>query len=179
MGKWVALLRGVNVGGKNLIAMDRLREACTAAGLKDVQSYIQSGNLVFSSDGTADAIAKQLHTILTDEFGVTTPILVLHATAIRQVLSSCPFAGSQGNLVHGYFCFSQPVLDDAVCESLRAASETLQVVDSVIWLHAPDGLRGSKLAARFETVSPGTIMTGRNLNTIRKLGEMLDGSGPA
>ncbi|MEJ6398756.1 DUF1697 domain-containing protein [Yoonia sp. 208BN28-4] len=175
MAKWVALLRGVNVGGKNNVPMERLRAACTGAGLTGLQTYIQSGNLVFDSDKTADALAQVLHGVLTSEFDLTIPILVLPDHVFQKMLAACPFPESRGNLAHGYFCFSEPGFDEQAYESLKTLSEEVQIKGTVVWLHAPDGIAGSKLAARFESVITDTILTGRNLNTIRKIAEMLDG----
>ncbi len=174
MEKWVALLRGVNVGGKNKVPMEQLRAACSGAGLHDVQSYIASGNLICRAGGDADDVAEILHHVLTGQFGVTTPVQVLPAVAMRQILANCPFPESEGNAAHGYFCFTAPELDQSRYESLRTSSEEVQIVDNVIWLRAPDGVGRSKLVASFDKIAPGTIMTGRNLNTIRRLVEMLD-----
>lgn len=175
MEKWVALLRAVNVGGHNKVPMEALRAALIGAGWGRVQSYIQSGNLVFEAAGTAQDLAKTLHQILTTQFDVSVPALVLPKAAFDRIMADCPYPDVQGNLAHGYFCFKPPAMDAALYDDLRAGAEEVTIKGAVIWLYAPDGVGTSKLAKDFDKVFPGTLMTGRNLNTIRKLTQMLDG----
>ncbi len=171
--RWVALLRGVNVGGGNKVPMAALRELATGLGWRDVRSYIASGNLVFSApDGR---LAEDLGDAMRQQMGVDVPNLVLSGEALRLALASCPYPPDAGKAVHGFFCAAPPVIDATRRDALAVASERLEVRDHVVWMYAPDGFGRSKLAAKIDKVITGTEFTARNLNTIRKLVEMLDG----
>jgi uncharacterized protein (DUF1697 family) len=174
MGKWVALLRGVNVGGGNKVPMAALRAACSDAGLADVQSYIASGNLVFSGQGDAAGIAGRIAGVLDHVCDVQVPVLVLEGVDMQDVLAGCPWPDQIGNLVHAVFCFTSPQLDRDVYETLKIPSEEIVVKGKTVWLHAPEGVGRSKLFAKIDKVLPNTQITARNLNTVRKLSEMLD-----
>lgn len=171
---WVALLRGVNVGGGNKVPMAELRRLAEGIGFRDVRSYIASGNLVFRSEGAGPALAARLRQAMVAEMGVDVPILVLSAAAIRDALAACPFRPEQGAHVHVVFLWSPPVVDFALRDALIAPGESLVVEDGRAWLHAPGGIGRSKLAERLHRVLTGTQMTARNLTTLTTLARMLD-----
>ena len=165
----VALLRGVNVGGGNRIAMADLRALAGDLGWRDVRTVIASGNLLFRADGAPAALARRLEAGLQDSTGKAIPVLVLPAADVVSAVGACPFAAEPGNSVHGHFLWSEPVVDRQVLEVLRAGDEALVVDGRIAWLHAPSRLARSDLAQRMDRVLTGTEMTARNLNTIRKL----------
>ena len=177
MAQWVALLRGINVGGHNKVPMADLRRLCAGLGWTGVQTYIASGNLVFAAEGEAGGLALALHAAMIAGMGVAVEALILPGAAVRSALADCPFDPAQGKRVHAFFLWAVPVLDLAVYEALRLPNEQVAVLGQVAWLHAPDGIGASKLAEKFGHVVTGTQMTARNLNTLRKLVEMLDVAG--
>lgn len=167
MQTWVALLRGVNVGGSNKVPMSDLRAVATGLGWTDVQSYIASGNLVFRAG--EDDHATRLTSALFRKFGVDLPVLVVSATAFADQVATCPVLDGPGNLVHGVLCWDQPIIDAAAYQRLKAPDETLSSSGRIVWLHAPSGFSRSALANRLETVVTGTTFTVRNRNTLEKL----------
>ena len=169
MQNWVALLRGINVGGNNKLPMADLRAICESLGWQDVQSYIASGNVVFRSDHGAEALAAELHKAL--PFDV--PVLVLSGDDLKHRLSHCPFARNGGKLVHGFFCMDRPTLDEDVIAHYATTEKVVQL-DHTVWLNTPDGFSNSKLAEVFHRAVTGTTFTARNINTVAKLVEMLD-----
>ena len=174
MANFVAFLRGINVGGHRKIPMADLRRLCTGL-LPDpnVRSYIASGNLLFTADGTAEEIAQRIAAGITAEFGLDVPVLVLSEAEMRAVLAGCPFPPDAGKAVHAFLCYDTPQLDHDAVETLRVSSEEVTVVDRTVWLYAPDGIGRSKLAAKLERFI-GAEATARNLNTLQKMVEMLD-----
>lgn len=174
MDDWVALLRGVNVGGGNKVPMAQLRDLATGLGWQGVRTYIASGNLVFRADGTADDLAAMLRTGMAAQMGVSVPILLLPGADIQAALAACPFQPDKGSHVHVFFLFGPPTLDTALRDALIAPTETLIVEDSRVWLHAPEGIGRSKLAEKLHKVITGTNMTARNLSTLRALVGMLE-----
>lgn len=170
--RWIALLRGVNVGGANRVPMAELRGLCQKAGWRDVQSYIASGNLVFDAEGPAERLAAELSDLIARNMGPVVEVVVLSATELRAALADCPFAAEAGKQLHGFFAAGPLTLDHDACEALRVPSEALAERGGVIWLYAPEGIGISKLAARLPRLISGPPATARNLNTLRKLAEM-------
>ena len=170
MAKFVAFLRGINVGGHRKVPMAELRAICPGSG---VQSYIASGNLTFDAeDGDHAAVLTQR---IKATFGFDVPVLVLGESQMRATLAGCPFPMDAGKLVHAYLCYDDPKLDEAGVAALRTATEQVAVIRRTVWLYAPDGIGQSKLAAKLERLI-GAEATARNLNTMIKMVDMLDGS---
>jgi uncharacterized protein (DUF1697 family) len=172
MDQWVALLRGVNVGGGNKVPMAALRDICVGLGWREVRTYIASGNVVFRADPGAHS--AQLRAAMRGAFGVDVPVMVVTASDMRAALAACPFDPVEGKQVHAFFLWDEPVVDDAFYQALRLPDEMLTVTGRLVWLWAPGGVGRSKLAEKLGKVITGTDMTGRNLNTLRGLVEMLD-----
>jgi uncharacterized protein (DUF1697 family) len=174
MERWVALLRGVNVGGANRLSMVELRAALTSAGWRGVGTYIASGNVVFTAPGPAEALEARLSDVLSRAFGLSIPAAVLPASAIRDALAGVPVTSADPRHVHVAFLLGPAAPALALIRELKAPSETLTLGEGVAYLHAPDGIGRSKLAARLETAL-GTPLTARNLRTVEALAAMLDG----
>ena len=174
MPKFVAFLRGINVGGHRKVPMADLRRICTTVtGDHDVRTYIASGNVVFAAEGEADQLARGIADGIEADLGFEVPVLVLDAVTLCDGLDRCPFPRDAGKLVHGYFCFADPVIDLAGVNALKTPTEAVAVIGRTVWLHAPDGIGRSKLAAKMERLI-GVEATARNLNTVIKMVEMLD-----
>ena len=169
MCKWVALLRGVNVGGANKVPMADLRALAEGLGWQDVRSYIASGNLVF--EAAAGDLAGELRTAMIAQMGVDVAVRVVPADDILNAEVACPW-DVQGNLVHVFFCWDVPVVDTALRDSIIAPDEELVVQGHRVWFYAPSGVARSKLMTKMDRVL-GVQTTARNLNTLRKLAEMV------
>lgn len=169
---WIALLRGVNVGGGNKVPMADLRKLCEGLGWRNVRSYIASGNLVFNASGTADDLSNGLRTAMARHIEVNVPVLVLPVASVAKALEDCPFNPEKGNMCHVFFLWGIPILDWDAYAELRGPGEELRVEGQCAWLHTPEGFGRSKLAEKLHKVIAGTEITGRNLNTVRKLVEM-------
>ncbi len=174
MPKFVAFLRGINVGGHRKVPMSDLRRLCVGiTSDPGVRSYIASGNLVFAADGRADQLAAAIADGIKSTFGFDVPVLVLEEATMRAALNSCPFPCDTGKLVHGYFCFATPTLDMAGVDEFKTPTEAVAVAGQTVWLYAPDGIGRSKLAAKMERLI-GVAATARNLNTVIQMVAMLD-----
>jgi uncharacterized protein (DUF1697 family) len=104
MPEWVCLLRAINLGARNKVAMPQLRKALAAEGFENVRTYVQSGNVVLrSAHGAAGDVAAAVRTLIKVEFGVDTPVVVRTPQQIRDILAWCPFpeeAASTPTAVH-------------------------------------------------------------------------------
>ena len=169
MNRYILLFRGINVGGNNLLPMKELKLLLERENYQDVKTYIQSGNVVLNSKS---APATDIATKVEQQFGFRPEVLVLSAADFELAASSNPFASFAGKTVHFYFCAQAPILNEQKLAACAAPDEEYQLHGNVFYLHAPSGIGRSKLVANIEACL-GVPATGRNLNTVSKLQEMV------
>lgn len=169
MDTYIILFRGINVAGKNLLPMKGLVTALEEQGYQDVQTYIQSGNVVLKSKKVT---ASDISGIVEKNFGFLPEVMVLNKKQFLSAFKNNPFHPQEGKLAHFYFCGHKPSLNKDKLEKYADASEDYKLVDKVFYLYAPNGIGRSKLVANIESCL-GVPATGRNLNTINKLESML------
>lgn len=167
----IALLRGINVGGHNKLPMAQLREIAADVGFIDVRTYIQSGNLVASTDLEPEVVGDVLGRAIGEATGLRIPIIIRTAQQWADVIAANPFAHAPdpGTKVHMIFL---PVPASAAIRAFDAsgfAPESLVVAGSEIYLHLPDGMGGSRLAVAVNRVSDGAGGTARNWNTVLRI----------
>ena len=171
----VILLRGINVGGHNKLPMAQLREIATEAGFADVRTYIQSGNLVVSSDLDPEAAADVLTGAIRAATGLAVPAIVRTAHQWTDLIAANPYpdAVEPGTHVHVI------VLPASASEAINAfdasgfAPEEMAVIGSELYLHLPDGMGRSKLALAVNRLSEVAAGTARNWNTVQKLAALV------
>ncbi len=168
--KSVILLRGINVGGHGKLPMKELCAMLQALGAKNPKTYIQSGNVEI--EGALNAI--DIEDAIEAAKAFRPRVLVIPAAAFRNIVAQPPFAEPEGKLLHIWFAAAPFTFDQKKADNLRANSEALHIGARAIYLHAPNGIGRSKLAAKIEALA-GVPCTARNMNTVRKLLEMLDG----
>ncbi len=175
MNTWIALLRGINVGGKNKVKMAALRDALESIGLKNVRTYIQSGNIVFESRTTSSSrLSAKIVACIDEEFGFRPCVFVLGSEALRLTIERNPFPDAVSDSKTLHLGFLASPAKDADLESIanaKAASESYLLDDGVFYLLAPGGIARSKLAAGLERWL-GVAMTSRNYRTVMKLAAM-------
>lgn len=176
MSRWIALFRAVNVGGKNKMPMARLKVVLQSSGCSDVQSYIQSGNVVFSSSVKSKTrLNLQILEAVESEFGFRPLVLLLNEAEFREAIANNPFDvnGKEPQTLHFFFLEEQPSQPDLDgLAKLASKTETFELVGKVFYLFAPDGIGKSNLAAAAER-RLGVSATARNYNTIKALAVML------
>ena len=173
----IALFRGINVGGKNVLPMADLVEIVTALGLERVRTYIQSGNVVFESEKAprADLAARIADAIEADR-GFRPQVLVFGADRLADVIAANPFpeAEAEPQSLHAFFLASAPDSPDiAALEKARADTERFRLDGATFFLHAPDGIGRSRLAAKVEGAL-GVTATARNWRTVLALWELTE-----
>lgn len=176
MQTWIALLRGINVGGKNRLSMADLKQDLAALGCIDVRTYIQSGNAVFESDAKDGAsLAESIAGQLEDRHGFRPMVLLLSSKQLKAAIEQNPFADATADPKTLHFNFLADAAASADMEALRglqSPTEQFELRGQVFYLHAPDGIGRSKLAAKVERCL-GVPATGRNFRTVAKLAEMV------
>ncbi len=170
MTRWVALFRGINVGGKNKLPMADLRALATDLGYGDVATYIHSGNLVFSSpQGDSAQLEAALAAAVEARFGFRPIILLRTMAQLADALSANPFASrvTEGKQLHLFFCEgSNSRYDEAAMRQLATPTEDFAMIGDILYLFAPDGIGRSKLAEKLPLPKRNT---GRNLNSIEAI----------
>jgi uncharacterized protein (DUF1697 family) len=174
---FVALLRGINVGGRNKVPMAALRAICTGIHCDAVQTYIQSGNVVLSAALPAATLERRLEQAIEKEFGFPTPVIVRSASSWRRYVKSNPFpleADKEGNWI--LLSLSKlPPKDGAVSELQQHATQGERVLrkGDAIWIHYASGIARSKLTPDVLDRVVGSPVTARNWRTVLKLDEMI------
>lgn len=178
MGRMVALLRAVNVGGRKL-PMAELRALCAELGWSHVATYIQSGNLVFTATGKAEAIEAVLEQAIEKQFGLDVPAIVRSRAEWSKYLNLNPFpeaAKDEAAKLHLLLSKKPPAKDAAETIQTRArAGEQVKQAGEALWIHYPNGAGTSKLTPSLIDRAIGSPGTARNWNTVLKLEEMLAG----
>jgi len=175
--RYIALLRGINVGGHNRIPMPELRTAAAQLGWTMVQTYIQSGNLVFSAVGAAPTLENQLEQAIEERFGLKIPVIIRSSEAWSAYVTTNPFLdAAQAEPKFVALALSKAALKPGAGSALEtratAAERVLQSRDA-FWIHFPQGFGKSKLPAQFDRCA-GSPVTARNWLTVLKLREMLE-----
>lgn len=182
MPRYLALLRGINVGGHKKIAMADLREVAAALGHTDVATYIQSGNVVFSSTATdVTSLADALEQEVAARLGVRAAVVVVSEAELAQVIADNPFPDETNHkCLHAVFRRDEVSKTDidVVALAVRRARDSGSRDDALaigrtLYLRTPDGLGRSELAARLSRSKVQSAGTARNWATVTKLMEML------
>jgi uncharacterized protein (DUF1697 family) len=172
MHTYIALFRGINVGGKNSLPMKDLASIFECLGASNVKTYIQSGNVVFQiALKDISSFSKRLGIEIRERRGFEPHILVIEPSEVETAMTNNPFpeAESEPSSLHlGFLAFAPENPDLKKLESLRKDSERFCLIDRIFYLHAPEGVGRSKLAASSEKLL-GVPMTDRNWNTVCKL----------
>lgn len=169
---FICLLRAVNVGGRKLIMAD-LRAAAVKAGIADFRTYIQSGNLIFSADGTEAEAEAAIEALVEEASGLKAIAIVRSAARFAQIAAANPFPEAASNMLHLCLTKFPPNADAAERMAPRAlGGERVAVTDSAIWIDFAGGVGTSKLTPATLDKAAGSTLTARNWNTVRKLVEM-------
>jgi len=183
MASHVALLRGINVGGRNKVPMAELREVVASLGHTGVSTYIQSGNVLFCTPETDTArLASALGEAVSEAFGIAVSVVVLSRAQLARILDSNPYPDEpKPQYVHVVFLGAEPPPD--LLDRIKAAEndaaakgsrDTVTAVGEALFVHTPDGYGTSELAeALFRIIGPpgkaGITATARNWATSTKL----------
>ena len=161
MSTWIALFRGINVGGRYLLPMKELVRDLQSLGLEDVRTYIQSGNAVFrASSEVAATLGEEIAATIEERHGFRPQVLLLTAGELADAMAANPFpeAEAEPKTLHLSFLASPPPAPDLESlTAIRSATERFQLTDRVFYLHAPDGI-GRSGRSRKNQCSPGAIV---------------------
>ena len=175
--RYAAFLRGVNVGGKNKLPMVDLRDIFTAAGCTAVQTYIQSGNVVFkAAPDLAERAPEIVVRAIRERFGYETAVIVRSSEELRQVAASNPFDTSgDPRFLQVAFLEDAPGAEAVSrLDPERSPPDAFAVRGRNVYLHYPNGVARSKLTNEYLAAQLQTASTMRNWRTVLTLLEMID-----
>jgi uncharacterized protein (DUF1697 family) len=179
----VALLRGINVGGRNRVPMPELRALMAGLGHADVATYIQSGNAVFTSSETdTTTLADELEQAIAAQLNVSCGVVVITKDELQQVIDDNPFPGEDNpKALHAVFRRAELTGDEqakvaAAADRAKAkgCDDEAVIVGRTMFLHTPNGLGRSELSAQLSRTPASRTGTARNWATVHKLRSMLD-----
>jgi len=174
----IVLLRGVNLASRNRVSMPKLRELLEQAGYRDVQTYVQSGNVVLTSRAQPNRLARQFERHIAKGFGIDVDVLVRTRDELAEIVALNPLGKIAVDPKRYQVSFlSEPLDDDTISglEAVAAKSERFVADGREVYAWHPDGAARSKLWARLAGKDLGVKATARNWTTLTKLLALADG----
>ncbi len=171
MTGWVALLRGINVGGRHRVPMGELRAVAERLAYRDVATYVQSGNLVFTAGDEAVGIGTELQAALETRFGFGIPVVLRSREEIERIAARHPFEDRESDpaRLHVFFLAGDPDAGKvASWHPERFAPDEVRIQGREVYAHLPNGMGRSKL-----TVELGTPATARNWRTVQAIRDLI------
>jgi uncharacterized protein (DUF1697 family) len=178
MARYVVLLRGINIGPRNRIAMPALRDALGEAGFEDVQTYVQSGNVVLGSRAKAEAVRRQVAQAIADSFGLDIAVLVRTRADLERIAKANPLTKVATNPKRYQVTFLESKLPAETVrklEELAAHGEQVVARGKEVYTWTPDGIARSKLWSKLAGTSLGVSATSRNWTTVEALRDLAGG----
>lgn len=172
MTRYIALLRGINVGGRNKVPMAALRDTCESIGCAEVATYIQSGNVVLTSPLDAPKLRAGLEAAIAEQLGVSPVVVVRTHRQLADVVAGNPFAAADPDHLHVAFLSETPDAGQvAGLAELDHPPEEVAVRGDEAYFHLPNGLGRAKIPELFgrRVKTPATV---RNWRTVNKLLQM-------
>ena len=180
MTRLVSLFRGINVGGNQIVRMDALKELHESLGLEEVQTYIQSGNVVFTSENPdMPQVLRDIEDGFAQKFGFRVKVMVRTAGELNVIIENNPFRNQpmrESNRLIAMFLASDPI--DTALEDIQetyTGPEEINIIGQEVFIYYPEGMGRSKLTTAFLEKKLKTLGTARNWNTVLRLQKMLEG----
>jgi len=172
MNKFIILLRGVNVSGKNKLPMKELRELLTSFGFQHVQTYIQSGNIILNSDLSTKEIEHQITRLIGEKYGYEVPSFAYTAQDWKKILDKCPYVEGERSI---YFTFLNKVPENPFVEIKKGETDEYTIINNMVYLYCLSYGK-TKLSNNLFENKLKVRATSRNNRTVIKLFEMVTNS---
>ncbi|MDY0781118.1 DUF1697 domain-containing protein [Tenacibaculum sp. IB213877] len=169
MKTYIVLLRGINVSGKNKLPMAELRQLLKDEGFQNVQTYIQSGNIVVASQKNKDEVTQSIHQVIKNTYGYEVPVLVKTVQEWQKAIDNNPFKAVEEKQQYFTFLSQKP---SQVTIEVDAKEDEFKLIDEVVYVNAVGGYGSTKLNNNFFENKLKVSATTRNLKTTLKLFEM-------
>ncbi len=170
MKTYIALLRGINVSGHKKILMADLKILLEKAGLQNVQTYIQSGNVVFNYSEKQENISALISEVIQKKYGWKVPVLVLTSTQIKLIFDNCPFSEEKKEKSYFILLKSKPTTETVLKTSkFSSTNEEFVITKTCIYIYYSLGAGKAKLGINFFEKKLKVKATARNYKTMKKL----------
>lgn len=174
MNQYLILLRAVNVGGNNIIKMDLLKQYCADHGWKNVQTYIQSGNILLYASDAPTKVKQEMQALIQKHFNLNIECFVLDKNKLVTLLSENPFKDNIKKNTYLSILDTHPTLEDLqVLADTKLKEEKFQLGNQCLYYFLPEGMANTKLTNALLEKKLKIKATARNLNTMEKLLAML------
>ena len=174
--RYVALLRGINVGGNTMIKMAELKKSFESLGFQNVVSYVNSGNLAFDARRSSESsLAKKLEGLIERDFGKSVAVMVREQAALPMVIAANPYDGEYESHKEMHVLFLKDEISEEQIAALRALApvgERFTVAGREIYCHLPMGVADSVMGRGLFEKKLKISVTARNWRTVQKLAEM-------
>lgn len=174
--RYIALLRGINVGGNTMVKMAELKSSFGSLGFENVATYINSGNIAFDTRKTdADKLAGRIEAAIEKNFGKSIPVIIREQNAIARIMDANPFAGEFESHKEMHVLFlTEKMPKDKEMQLLDAAPEGERFAANgrEIYCHLPKGVADSLLGKSFIEKKLKLAVTGRNWRTVERLRDL-------
>lgn len=174
MNRFIVLLRGVTPTGKNRVPMAQLRDALAEGGFANVQTWIQSGNVLLDTELSATETAEKVHAIVRENIGADLKIIVKTPAEIKSVLAQNPF-GETFDISRVFFTLFNTTPDEELVSALQSqdfGDEKCVIAPHAVYLYIPGSAARSKLSNNFIERKLKIDATTRNFNTLTKMVEL-------
>ena len=177
MTTYVALLRGINVGGRTKVRMDDLRRAFAALCHADVKTYLQSGNVVFTCpEREPSRVAGEIERLIAGDLGVTTTVLLRRGHDLARLVANNPFLAGETDPTRLHVTFLADAPDDdrvARLDTTVGEPDAFSLVEREVYLHCPNGYGRTRLNNAFFERRLGVAATTRNWKTVTALRDLV------
>lgn len=179
MKQYIVLLRGINVGGHNKLPMADLRNLLNRQGYTNVSTYIQSGNILLTSDKNSSEISRNIEELLKDKYSYNIPVITISVAELRQCFQGNPYIQSEEDIKFLHVTFIDVSPEISAIDNLSINiynNDEYEVKGKFIYLHTPDGFAKTKFSNTQFEKQLNTKATTRNWRTVTKLVELCDDS---
>ena len=185
MNIYIALLRGINVGGKNMIKMAELKRVLESIGLCEVKTYIQSGNVLFKSNESEEDLRKKIEHAIETNFGFLVAIVIRTADELDEIIRNCPFSeeeiseaesASETECLYVSLMTQVPVQDKMErLDVYKGENEKYQIIGREVYLLFRQSIRNSKIAINLHKLEvPATVRNWKTMNKIAALAKAME-----
>jgi uncharacterized protein (DUF1697 family) len=177
VGVYVAFLRGINLGPTNKVSMPELRKMAEELGYTDVATYINSGNLIFTSSKKAAGLQREISAGIARRFGTKTDVAVRTPKQLKKIIDDNPYPdGSPSQVTVAFLTKAAPAGAKEKVAAIATEAEPFTFAGSEVYVHYTNGMGRSKLAEKFSSII-GVSSTVRNLNTVTKVLDLAEAVG--
>lgn len=170
MKTYIVLLKGINVGGHKKVPMADLRDLLSKSGFENVQTYIQSGNVILESSENANSIENKIQKAILAQFGFEVLVMAKTRPDLERMFANCPFSEDKKKASY-FLMLHQTPKDDLVktASEIVYKADEYQIIDDCLYLFCDKGMGKSKFNVNYFERTLKTFATARNYNTMLKL----------